>query len=96
VSFRFAEERRRAYNKQLKPVLYIFGNLVAARSGALLDGADFFAEPSAAVAIERPYDLDVDIMIDVDIAHALLVSGQVVLPHMKQITAAPLAAPLNS
>jgi CMP-N-acetylneuraminic acid synthetase len=91
ASFRFGEERRKAYNKQLKPMLYIFGNLVAARSAVLLDGADFFADPSAAVAIERPYDIDVDTMIDVDIARALLESGQVQLPHVSQ--PAPRVAP---
>lgn len=88
VAFRFAEERRMAYNKQLKPEFYVFGNLVAARTGALMAGADFFAEPSAAIVIGRPYDLDVDSMIDVEIARALLASGQVKLPHMSRIAAA--------
>lgn len=82
VRFRFAEERRQAYNKQLKPALFVFGNLVAVRSSALLADRTFFAEPSLAVEIPAPYDLDVDRPEDVVVAEALLAARAVHLPHM--------------
>jgi len=82
VCFVYAEERRRGYNKQAKPKHWLFGNLVAARVDALLDGEGFFAEPSAAVEIERPYDFDLDTAADVAIAEALIAGGVVRLPHM--------------
>lgn len=75
VRFKFAEERRSAYNKQRKPKLYTFGNLVAVRPRALMAGADFFAEPSVAVEIAWPYNLDVDSADDLLLASALLQSG---------------------
>jgi CMP-N-acetylneuraminic acid synthetase len=83
VRFRFAAERARAVNKQAKPPLYVFGNLVAATPAALFDGAGFFAEPSAAVEIPRPYDFDVDVPLDLTVAEALLTAGLVSLPHMR-------------
>jgi CMP-N,N'-diacetyllegionaminic acid synthase len=83
VRFRFAEERSRAYNKQKKPKLFVFGNLVAVRPAALVAGASFFAEPSCYIEIERPYDFDLDCAQDVDLAEALLKSGAVQLPHLQ-------------
>jgi CMP-N-acetylneuraminic acid synthetase len=80
VSFRYKAERERAYNKQGKPKHFLFGNLVAARTEALMRGLSFFAEPSGAVEIARPYDLDVDGPDDLALAEALLASGRVVLP----------------
>lgn len=82
VTFRFANERRAAYNKQRKPVLYVFGNLIAVRPSALESGDDFFAEPSVGVEIERPYDFDLDGPDDVPVAEALIAHGVVRLPHM--------------
>ncbi len=82
VRFMFAEERRSAFNKQRKPKLFSFGNLVAARPRALLAGMDFFAEPSAGVAIEWPYNLDLDTPQDLRLAEALLASGLVTLGHL--------------
>lgn len=83
VRFRFAEERLRAYNKQVKPALHVFGNLVAVRPAALFSGAGFFAEPSAAVEIPAPYNFDLDVALDAAIAEALLRAGTVSLPHMR-------------
>jgi CMP-N,N'-diacetyllegionaminic acid synthase len=82
VKFVDREERQHAYQKQMKPIRYVFGNLVAVRAAALHDGAGFFAEPSIAVPIEAPYDLDVDTPNDLTLAEALLASGQVSLRHM--------------
>jgi CMP-N-acetylneuraminic acid synthetase len=80
--FRF-QERLRAYNKQLKPKAWVFGNLVATRPDAVLAGDGLFADPSAAVPIEPPYDFDVDGPADLLVAEALLSSGRLPLAHME-------------
>lgn len=77
VRFHFAELRAQAYNKQRKPKMFRFGNLVATRSRALLDGADCFAEPSVGFEIPRAYSLDVDGPDDLDLADFLVSSGRV-------------------
>ena len=82
VRFKFAAERARGYNKQSKPPLFVFGNLVGARGAALAAGAGFFAEPSAAVEIAPPYDFDLDTRQDLAVAEALIAGGLVRLPHM--------------
>ena len=83
VSFLYAEERKQAYNKQRKPVLHVFGNLIAARSEALLRGEGFYAEPVAGVEIEAPYNFDLDGPGDLAVAEALLTRGAIHLPHME-------------
>jgi CMP-N-acetylneuraminic acid synthetase len=85
VRFKFSAERAAAYNKQSKPKMYVFGNLVAARPAALLAGKGFFAEPSVAVEICPPYDFDLDGPGDVAVAEAMLRAGSVQLPHMKTV-----------
>jgi CMP-N-acetylneuraminic acid synthetase len=82
VRFRFQAERLAAYNKQSKPKLFVFGNLVAVRPSSLLKGEGLFAEPSVAVEIRPPYDFDVDVAEDVRVAEALLIAGVVQLPHL--------------
>lgn len=77
VHFKFAAERRAAFNKQSKPKLYCFGNLVAVRPAALMSGMDFFAEPSVGVEIVWPYNLDVDGPDDLRLAELLLQGGVV-------------------
>jgi CMP-N-acetylneuraminic acid synthetase len=79
IDFLHAADRARAYNKQSKPRLYVFGNLVATRTSALLGGADFFAQPSCCVVIQRPYDLDIDGPDDLLVADALLARGAIQL-----------------
>ena len=78
VRFRFADERRAAFNKQLKPKHYLFGNLVVSRSRALLQGKDCFGEGSVAVEIPRSYALDVDTAEDVDYADYLIKQGKII------------------
>ena len=82
--FVFEEERAAAYNKQRKPGYSVFGNLIAARSSALLEGDGFYAQPMVALEIRRPYDMDVDGPEDVGIASAMLSSGCIVLPHVER------------
>lgn len=82
VSFYLEDKRENAHNKQAKPKLYKFGNLVCARPEALLAGKHFFAKPSVGVEIQRPYDMDVDGPEDLLIAPMLLDAGLVKLPHM--------------
>jgi CMP-N,N'-diacetyllegionaminic acid synthase len=82
VRFKFADERRRAYNKQSKPPLFVFGNLIAVRPAALMAGDGFFAEPSVAVEVQPPFDFDLDTQADLAVAEALIASGAVRLAHM--------------
>jgi len=76
------EERKQVFAKQNKPVLYIFGNVIACRVAGLLAGGDVFAEPTAGVEIERPYDINIDDPDDLILANALLAAGAVKLPYM--------------
>ena len=82
VRFSFAEQRAAAYNKQRKTGLFTFGNLVATRAEAILEGEGFFADPSAAVEIPWPYNLDVDTAPDLTLAESLISTGTVVLPNL--------------
>ena len=82
LRFRYASERRVAYNKQAKPANFVFGNLIATRADALMAGEDFFAEPSVGVEIAAPYDFDLDVAGDVAIAEALIAAGLVNLSHL--------------
>ncbi|MBF0284304.1 MAG: acylneuraminate cytidylyltransferase family protein [Magnetococcales bacterium] len=72
VAFRFAEERKAAYNKQKKPSFYQFGNLVVTRATALLAGEGPFAAPSLGAPVERRFALDVDGPDDLAFAEFLL------------------------
>jgi len=60
VEFCFPEERKKGYNKQAKPILFQFGNIVAVRTKILAEGGDVFAQPSGAIEIERHYSFDLD------------------------------------
>ncbi|MDC0166834.1 acylneuraminate cytidylyltransferase family protein [Gammaproteobacteria bacterium] len=60
VSFKFASEREKYFNKQKKPNLYKFGNVVVARSKTLLEGGSFFAQPSLGLEIPEIYSFDLD------------------------------------
>ena len=82
VTFRFAEERKRAYNKQRKPSHFLFGNLVVIRVEAALRQRTSFAKPSRAVVIAWPYDLDADGPDDFRLGEAMLQAGLVRLPHI--------------
>ena len=84
VRFLYAKERQLAYNKQLKPKVYSFGNLVAIRPDALIDGMGFFAEPSLGYPIAWPYNLDVDGPDDLRLAEALIQTGMVRFDHLKK------------
>ena len=76
VRFRFLEERRAAYNKQLKPKHYVFGNMVVTRSKALLAGKDCFGDRSVPVEIPRAYALDIDTSEDLDFSGYLAMQGR--------------------
>lgn len=89
VRFKFSAERATAYNKQSKPKLFVFGNLVAVRPAALQNGEGFFAEPSIAVDIPPPYDFDLDRPEDIAVAEALIQARVVQLPHMTDVLSLP-------
>ena len=82
AEFVFHDERSQARNKQEKPNLYVFGNLIVARVDAILDGSGFYASPCATMEINRPYEFDLDTAVEIDLAEALIQSGCVDLPHM--------------
>lgn len=83
VTFLFAEQRKNARNKQEKPALFAFGNLIAARTSALLRGNGFYAAPVTATQVPSPYNFDLDTAADISLAETLLASGLIVLPHMR-------------
>lgn len=80
VAFRYEKERRAAYNKQRKPKLYRFGNLVAFRSRSILAGNDCFGKVSTGMVIDHHYGHDVDGPDDLDYAEYLIEKGIVELP----------------
>jgi CMP-N-acetylneuraminic acid synthetase len=75
TEFKFKEDRMGAYNKQRKPKLYTFGNLVAVKPEALFKGMGFFAEPSIGCKIESPYNFDVDNFDDLQFANMIIGNG---------------------
>jgi CMP-N,N'-diacetyllegionaminic acid synthase len=64
-------QREWAYNKEKKPALYKFGNLVITRTESLTRG-DVFAQPSGAVVIGLYDSLDIDGKDDLAMADALI------------------------
>ncbi len=83
VVFLNKEQRLAAYNKQRKPDLYKFGNLVMAKCDHIASGGDFFDEESVGELIISPYDFDLDGPEDLPVAEALICASLVELPHLK-------------
>ncbi len=79
VAFKFARQRKMAFNKQRKPPLYRFGNLVVTRSSALLRGSGVFANPSGGILIPEVEAFDLDTADDVRLARWMLDQKMVVL-----------------
>jgi len=82
VSMLYEKERRNARLKQQKPKLLIFGNLIAARTSALLEGFGFYAQPCVGTMIEALYGFDLDGPNDLPIAESVLRSGMVELSYL--------------
>jgi CMP-N-acetylneuraminic acid synthetase len=82
VSFRFPNERRRAYSKQTKPVHFLFGNVVAFRTTSALQQGIVFAEPSLAYEIPTAYGFDCDGPEDFVLGEAMLKARIMRLPHL--------------
>ena len=76
---KFPKERRICYNKQTKPVHYIFGNLIVTRHSTLLEKGDIFGDRSLPHVVPFQYAIDVDGPEDLDSAEWLLESGKVVI-----------------
>jgi CMP-N-acetylneuraminic acid synthetase len=81
VSFRFAEERAIAHNKQRKPNHYLFGNLLVFRSLAAIEQQTPFANPSVPVEIPFCQGFDLDAPDDGKMGQALLAAGLAELPN---------------
>jgi CMP-N,N'-diacetyllegionaminic acid synthase len=60
VRFRFEEYRKESYNKQKKPIHYLFGNVLVFRTLSMLEQQSVFPTPSSAVEIEISYAFDAD------------------------------------
>ncbi len=80
VKFQFAKERDIYYNKQLKPKLYVHGNVRVLRSDSLLKKRDLFGDSSLPYIIPRIYAMDVDGPEDLKLAECLLKCGLVNVP----------------
>ncbi len=85
VHFPFEAERARARNKQEKPKLYAYGNLIVSRTDALLAGEGFYAKPSYAMSISASYAFDLDQQSDLPMAEAMIATGLVKLDHLKPV-----------
>jgi len=70
VEFVYKKQRLKAYNKQLKPKHFVFGNLVVTRTTAIEAG--LFAEPSGGIVVSRHESLDIDTKEDLDYANYTL------------------------
>jgi CMP-N-acetylneuraminic acid synthetase len=81
VSFRFAEERSKAYNKQSKERHFLFGNLLVFRCQAALEQQTPFPGPSLAVEIPQFQGFDLDGPDDLRLGQALLDAGLAHLPE---------------
>lgn len=75
VLFYFEKEREKCFNKQKKPELFKFGNVVATRVSALSGGV--FALPSYPVEIPHEYAIDIDSLDDIPLAEWYLSTGRV-------------------
>jgi CMP-N,N'-diacetyllegionaminic acid synthase len=82
IRFRYAAERHRAPDKQSKPVHYLFGNMVVARTEALLAQRRCHATPSLPIIIDRFHALDADGPDDFILGKLMLRQGVVTLDHM--------------
>lgn len=84
VRFLFPEQRRACYNKQTKPPVYRFGNMIVTRTRSLMEQGDLFGRCSLAAMIEPAYATDVDTPHDLEWAEWLLSTGNVVLGHLEK------------
>lgn len=80
VRFFFDAERRKARNKQSKPKLYRFGNLLAFRAKGILEGGDCFGSHSAYLEIPEGYAQDLDGPEDFAYAEFMIRAEKVALP----------------
>jgi CMP-N,N'-diacetyllegionaminic acid synthase len=77
VTFRLPQERKTGFNKQRKPTVYKFGNVVAVRTKALLQNRDFFAGPSYGRLCDWIDAMDMDGPSDFDLGNMLIETGRV-------------------
>jgi CMP-N,N'-diacetyllegionaminic acid synthase len=84
VTFPFDAKRREARNKQDKPKYFAFGNLIAARTEALLAGGGFYTQPTYALPIAAQFAFDLDQQSDVVLAEAMITAGLVGIDHLQR------------
>jgi len=73
--FLFDKERKFCTNKQLKPNLFIHGNVRVMRTSSILKYRNIFGMKSIPIEIPRIYSIDVDGPDDLDIANIVLKSN---------------------
>ena len=83
IDFRYPEERRECYNKQLKPKHYVAGNLFIFRVEAAMADGHIFAQPSLPMEIDYLYGFDVDSPDDFVLGEAIVQNKLVDLSFMK-------------
>lgn len=86
VMFRFKEERRNMFNKQLKPKHFLFGNVVCTKRQTLNEENDIFGSSSIPIEIPEDYGFDLDTERDIKIGEFLLANGYVSLPWLDNET----------
>jgi len=72
VRFSYPDERRMAYNKQTKPLHYLFGNLVVFHTQQAMEQGTVFAHPSIGIEIPGLYGFDCDGPEDFDLGNAII------------------------
>lgn len=78
VDWYFPKLRSLGYQqKQNKPTLWKFGNVVATRASILQEGGTFFAPPSIGRSVPWENAIDVDTLDDFQLAEALIKAGVV-------------------
>ena len=77
VEFRFYEERKNLFNKQLKPKFYVHGNCRIMRSESFLKNHDIYGKKSLGVIVSKLDAMDVDGPDDFALAEIVINSGLV-------------------
>lgn len=72
TSFVFEKKRMKMHNKQIKPIFYAYGNLIACETRAFLKKNNFFAKPSFGFPVSNIYGFDLDNKFDLKIVKQIM------------------------
>ncbi len=82
ITFVFTDMLSKYYNRQLKPVHFVFGNILTFRCAALLNNRKLYGEHPKGFTIPFDYATDIDDYDDLIRAEAVLEKGIVRLDHL--------------